>query len=39
MGDNRTNSLDSRYFGPVRVSSVTSKILCIYWPISDVKAL
>ena len=39
MGDNRTNSLDSRYFGTVRVSSVTSKILCIYWPISDVKAL
>ena len=39
MGDNRTNSLDSRYFGPVRVSSVTSKILCIYWPIPDVKAL
>ena len=39
MGDNRTNSLDSRYFGPVRVSSVTSKILCIYWPIPDVEAL
>jgi signal peptidase I len=39
MGDNRTNSLDSRYFGAVRVSSVTSKILCIYWPISDVKGL
>ncbi|WP_242622204.1 signal peptidase I [Olsenella sp. Marseille-P4559] len=30
MGDNRTNSLDSRYFGAVRVSAVTSKILCIY---------
>ena len=39
MGDNRTNSLDSRYFGAVRASSVSSRILCIYWPISDAKAL
>ncbi|MCI6274513.1 MAG: signal peptidase I [Coriobacteriaceae bacterium] len=39
MGDNRTNSLDSRYFGAVRVDSVLSKILCIYWPISDARAL
>ncbi len=39
MGDNRTNSLDSRYFGPVSVSAVTSKALFIYWPISDVRTL
>lgn len=39
MGDNRTNSLDSRYFGAVPVSSVTSKVVCIYWPLSDIKAL
>ncbi|MGI6229502.1 MAG: signal peptidase I [Tractidigestivibacter sp.] len=39
MGDNRTNSLDSRYFGPVPVSSVTSKVICIYWPIEDIKTL
>ncbi len=39
MGDNRTNSLDSRYFGPVSVSAVTSKALFIYWPISDIRTL
>lgn len=39
MGDNRTNSLDSRYFGAIPVSSVTSKALFIYWPISDMGAL
>lgn len=37
MGDNRTNSLDSRYFGPVSVSAVTSKALFIYWPLSDIR--
>ncbi len=36
MGDNRTNSLDSRYFGAVSVDSVTSKAVLIYWPLSDV---
>ena len=39
MGDNRTNSLDSRYFGAIPLSSVTSKALFIYWPISDMSAL
>ena len=39
MGDNRVNSLDSRYFGPVSLGSVTSKALFIYWPPSDIKAL
>lgn len=39
MGDNRTNSLDSRYFGAVPVSSITSKAVYIYWPISDARAV
>ncbi len=39
MGDNRTNSLDSRYFGPVSVDAVSSKGLFIYWPLSDVSLL
>ena len=39
MGDNRTNSLDSRYFGAVPIESVTSKALFIYWPTSDFGAL
>ena len=39
MGDNRTNSLDSRYFGAISLERVTSKALFIYWPPSDVKWL
>ena len=39
MGDNRLNSLDSRYFGAVSVEQVTSKALFIYWPPSDVSWL
>lgn len=39
MGDNRTNSLDSRYFGAVPVSSVTSHCIYIFWPISDASSL
>lgn len=36
MGDNRTSSQDSRYFGPVSVSSVTGKASMIYWPFSHI---
>ena len=32
MGDNRTNSADSRYFGPVKESSVSGKVFFRYWP-------
>ena len=39
MGDNRTNSKDSRYFGPVSVDDVTSRALFIYWPLSRIGAL
>lgn len=39
MGDNRTNSLDSRYFGAVPLSSVTSRCVYIFWPISDASSL
>ncbi len=35
MGDNRTNSQDSRYFGPVDASTVTGKAVMIYWPLSS----
>ena len=39
MGDNRTNSLDSRYFGPVPLERITSKAVFIYWPPADVQLL
>jgi signal peptidase I len=39
MGDNRTNSQDSRYFGAIPESSVTGKALFIYWPLTDIGLL
>ena len=39
MGDNRTNSQDSRYFGAIPVSSVTSKALFVFWPLEDIGAI
>ena len=39
MGDNRTNSLDSRYYGPVPVSSISSRAVAIFWPPSDFATL
>lgn len=39
MGDNRTNSLDSRYFGAVPVSSVTSRAVFRFWPLDEVGAI
>ncbi|MCD8316406.1 MAG: signal peptidase I [Eggerthellaceae bacterium] len=35
MGDNRTNSQDSRYFGAVPMDSVTGKAVLIYWPFDN----
>jgi signal peptidase I len=33
LGDNRDNSRDGRYFGPVRLSKVLGKGGIIYWPL------
>jgi len=33
MGDNRDNSHDARYFGPVRLEKVLGKGLFKYWPL------
>jgi signal peptidase I len=33
MGDNRTNSGDSRVFGPIAVSAVQGHAVWTYWPI------
>ena len=39
MGDNRTNSLDSRYFGAIPVSSVTSRAVFVFWPLDHIGTL
>lgn len=39
MGDNRTNSLDSRYFGAVSTDSVSSRAVFIFWPFKDARGL
>jgi signal peptidase I len=33
LGDNRDNSRDGRYFGPVRLAKVLGKGALIYWPL------
>ena len=39
MGDNRTNSQDSRYFGAIKESSVTGHAVLVYWPLQNFGAL
>ncbi|KGX92635.1 signal peptidase [Pontibacillus halophilus JSM 076056 = DSM 19796] len=36
LGDNRAESLDSRYFGFVPIDSIVGKVDVRYWPISQV---
>ena len=36
MGDNRINSSDSRYFGPVETSTVSGHVVFRYWPFNRI---
>jgi signal peptidase I len=38
MGDNRTNSFDSRFFGPVPEDDVLGEALVRFWPPGRVGA-
>jgi signal peptidase I len=39
MGDNRDNSRDGRYFGPVKLEDVLGKASFIYWPLNRIRLL
>lgn len=39
MGDNRTNSQDSRYFGPIKNSSVYGRAFAVLWPLDHATLL
>jgi signal peptidase I len=39
LGDNRDNSRDGRYFGPINQSKVLGKGSIIYWPIKRMRVI
>jgi signal peptidase I len=39
MGDNRNNSGDSRFFGPIETDSIIGCAFCVYWPIRHWRGL
>jgi signal peptidase I len=39
MGDNRPNSCDSKFFGPIKRSSIVGRAFLRVWPVGDVSFL
>lgn len=39
LGDNRDNSRDGRYFGPVSADSVNGRVVFTIWPLSRIHSL
>ena len=39
LGDNRDNSKDGRFFGPVKISKVLGKGMIVYWPLRRMKVI
>ena len=39
MGDNRTDSEDSRFFGPIPKSLIVGRAVAVVWPLSQAKGL
>ena len=39
MGDNRTNSEDSRFFGPIAKSLIVGRAVAVVWPLGHMKGL
>jgi signal peptidase I len=36
MGDNRTDSCDSRYWGPIKTSTIVGQVDFRIWPITRI---
>ena len=39
LGDNRANSRDSRFFGPVAMDTIEGEAFAIFWPLSRIGLL
>jgi signal peptidase I len=39
MGDNRCDSKDSRYFGPIKASTIVGRAFVVVWPLSRIHLL
>ncbi len=39
LGDNRSDSLDGRYFGPVKRRDILGRALFIYWPLNRIRGI
>ncbi|SVB77393.1 uncharacterized protein METZ01_LOCUS230247, partial [marine metagenome] len=39
MGDNRGNSRDSRFFGPVPIDSIAGRAFVRFWPLGSLDRL
>lgn len=39
LGDNRSDSFDSRFWGPVPRASIIGKAFAVYWPLGEVRTL
>lgn len=38
-GDNKANSSDSRYYGPIPVGLIRSRVVCRIWPLTELSNL
>ncbi|KKM90957.1 hypothetical protein LCGC14_1233380 [marine sediment metagenome] len=39
LGDNRPNSRDSRYYGPISFDQINGKVILIYFPIKNIRLI